>query len=59
MRKKQDRTDINNDPFPDRVGDKNADEITEDNTEQSSIPRSLLLVNQLEIFKQEKSWQNL
>ena len=47
MRKKQDRTDINNDPFPDRVGDKNADEITEDNTEQSSIPRSLLLVNQL------------
>lgn len=47
MRKKQDRTDINSDPFPDRVGDKNADEITEDNTEQSSIPRSLLLVNQL------------
>ena len=47
MRKKQDRTDINNDPFPDRVGDKSADEITEDNTEQSSIPRSLLLVNQL------------
>ena len=47
MRKKQDRADINNDPFPDRVGDKNADEITEDNTEQSSIPRSLLLVNQL------------
>ena len=47
MRKKQDRTDINNDPFPDRVRDKNADEITEDNTEQSSIPRSLLLVNQL------------
>ncbi len=47
MRKKQDRTDINNDPFPDRVGDKNTDEITEDNTEQSSIPRSLLLVNQL------------
>ena len=47
MRKKQDRTDINNDPFPDRIGDKNADEITEDNTEQSSIPRSLLLVNQL------------
>ena len=47
MRKKQDRADINNDPFPDRIGDKNADEITEDNTEQSSIPRSLLLVNQL------------
>ena len=47
MRKKQDRTDINNDPFPDRVGDENADEIAEDNTEQSSIPRSLLLVNQL------------
>ena len=47
MRKKQDRTDINNAPFPDRVGDENADEIAEDNTEQSSIPRSLLLVNQL------------
>ena len=46
MRKKQNRADASNDPFPDAVDYADAEQSEED-PGQPTIPRSLLLVNQL------------
>ena len=46
MRKKQNRADASNDPFPNTVGYTDAEQSEKD-TDQPTIPRSLLLVNQL------------